>query len=153
MVLKFVPRNSEICTPKFWFPKGKFFQLWVFHCFHGFVERNLYSWNVAMIIWSANKAGYIIPGLWSTVDSSHNAVAALSLSQWNGIFFFSQNFMNIKENELHYFETSLLLKLFILLDIWLITVTWKLIQASQQSSWQQKGGNWGRDAQAGKTGL
>ena len=28
-----------------------------------------------MIIWSANKAGYIIPGLWSTVDTSHNAVA------------------------------------------------------------------------------
>ena len=28
-----------------------------------------------MIIWSANKAGYIIPGLWSTVDSSSNAVA------------------------------------------------------------------------------
>ena len=87
---KFVPRNSEICTPKFWFPKGKFFQLWVFHCFHGFVERNLYSWNVAMIIWSANKAGYIIPGLWSTVDSSHNAVAAPSLSHNETGFSFSR---------------------------------------------------------------
>ena len=40
-----------------------------------YFETNLYSWNVGMIIWSANKAGYIIPGLWSTVDSSHNAVA------------------------------------------------------------------------------
>ena len=41
-----------------------------------YFEPNLYSWNVGgMIIWSANKAGYIIPGLWSTVDSSHNAVA------------------------------------------------------------------------------
>ena len=41
-----------------------------------YFEPNLYSWNVGgMIIWSANKAGYIIPGLWSTVDSSSNAVA------------------------------------------------------------------------------
>ena len=40
--------------------------------------------------------------------------------------------MNITENELLYFETSLLLKLFIRFDISLITVTWKLIQAPQQ---------------------
>ena len=40
-------------------------------------ETYLYSRNESsMIIWRANKAGYIIPGLSSTADSSHNAAAA-----------------------------------------------------------------------------
>ena len=87
-------------------------------------ETNLYSWNVVMIIWSANKAGYIIPGLWSTADSSHNAVA----HNETGLSFFSLLLTKLYEHqrELALFQKQLFcpcLKLFIRLDILLITLT------------------------------
>ena len=92
-------------------------------------ETYLYSRNESsMIIWRANKAGYIIPGLSSTADSSHNAAAARNEIR----FSFFLLFLSPTHKTLWTSETTSHISFFfvqIYLDILLITLTQKLIQA------------------------